>query len=67
MSISTGIIVPEIDEIVNFYTSDMIEEIARKTGFVERKSKLVGIELLGIMTHGLYFRSDASLNQMVGM
>jgi hypothetical protein len=60
-------IVPEIDEIVNFYSSELVEEIARETGFVQRESKLGGIEFLGIMTQGLYSRPDASLDQMVAM
>ena len=29
-------IVPEIDEIVKFYSSELVEEIARETGFVQR-------------------------------
>ena len=37
-----SIIVPEIDGIVNFYTLETVEEIARKTGFVERESKFGG-------------------------
>jgi hypothetical protein len=61
------IIVPEINEIVNFYSGGVVEEIARETGFVQRESKLGGIEYLGIMTQGLYFRPDATLDQMVAM
>ena len=33
-------IVPEIAEIVNFYSPDVIAEIARDTRFVQRESKL---------------------------
>ena len=61
------IMVPEIDEIVNFYSGEIVEEIARETGFVQRESKLGGIEYLGIMTQGLYSRPDATLDQMVAM
>lgn len=61
------IIVPEIDEIVNFYTPEKVEQVARETGFVERESKFGGIEFLGIMTVGLFSRPDASLSQMAGM
>jgi hypothetical protein len=61
------IMVPEIDEIVNFYSAEVVEEIARETGFVQRESKLGGIEFLGIMTQGLYSRPDATLDQMVAM
>jgi len=67
MSISTEIIIPEIEKIVNFYTPEIVEEIARETGFVQRESKLGGIEFLGIMTNGLYSCADASLDQMVSM
>ena len=60
-------IVPEIDEIVNFYSAEFIEQIARETGFVERESKLGGMEFLALMTQGLYARPDATLNQMCGI
>jgi len=61
------IMVPEIDEIVNFYSAGVVEEIARDTGFIQRESKLGGIEFLGIMAQGLYSRPDASLSQLVAM
>ena len=60
-------IIPEIDEIVNFYSPEVVEEIAREAGFVQRESKLGGIEFLGIMTRGLYSRPDANLDQMAAM
>jgi len=60
-------IVPEIDEIVNFYSPEFIEQIARETGFVQRESKLGGMEFLALMTQGLYAQPDATLNQMCGM
>jgi len=60
-------IIPEIDEIVNFYSPELIEQIARETGFVQRESKLGGVEFLGVMTQGLYAHPDATLNQMSGM
>ena len=60
-------IVPEIDEIVKFYSPELIEKIARETGFVQRESKLGGTEFLGLMTQGLYSRPNATLNQMAGM
>jgi len=59
--------VSEIDEIVKFYLPGAIEETARETGFVQRESKLGGIEFLGLMTQGLYAQPDATLNQMSGM
>ena len=61
------IMVPEINEIVNFYSPELISEIARETGFVQRASKLGGVEFLALMTQGLYAHPDATLNQMVVM
>lgn len=60
-------IVPEIEAIVNFYKPEVVEGLARETGFVQRESKLGGIEFLGIMTQGLYSQPDASLSQLVAM
>ncbi len=60
-------IIPEIDEIVNFYSPELIEQIARETGFVQRESKLGGMEFLALMTQGLYAQPAATLNQMSGM
>lgn len=48
-------------------TPETVEQIARKTGFVERESKFGGIEFLGIMTQGLFAEPDASLNRMAAM
>jgi hypothetical protein len=62
-----NIIIPEITEIVNFYTPENIEEIAKATEFVRRESKLGGIEFLILMTQGLYAKPDATLSQMAGM
>jgi hypothetical protein len=62
-----SMIVPEIDEIVNLYNAEMLEEIARETGFIERDSKFGGLEFLGIMTAGLFAQPDASLSCMCGM
>ena len=67
MSIQTEIILPEINEIVNFYTPELVEKIAKETGFVQRESHLGGIEFLGVMTQGLFSFPDASLSQMSGM
>jgi len=61
------IIIPEIEDIVNFYKPEVIEDIAKETGFVQRESKFGGVEFLGLMTQGLYSNPNASLNQMAGM
>jgi hypothetical protein len=63
----TRIIIPEINEIVNFYATELVEKIAKQTGFVQRESRLGGIEFLGVMTQGLFSFPDASLSQMSGM
>jgi hypothetical protein len=63
----TQLIIPEIDEIVNFYTPELVEKIAKQTGFVQRKSKLGGTEFLGVMTQGLFAKPNATLNQMSAM
>jgi len=63
----TRIIIPEINEIVNFYAAELVEKIAKQTGFVQRESRLGGIEFLGVMTQGLFSFPDASLSQMSGM
>ena len=34
-------IVPEIDEIVKLYSPEVIEKIARETGFVQRESNTI--------------------------
>ena len=60
-------IIPEIDEIVKFYSPETIEQIARETGFVQRESKFGGTEFLGIMTAGLFSEPDASLARMAAM
>jgi hypothetical protein len=62
-----SIMIPEIDDIVNFYTPETVEQTARETGFVERESKFGGVEFLGIMTAGLFAEPDASLNRMAAM
>jgi len=67
MSKETQIIIPEIDEIVNFYTPGLVEKIAKETGFVQRESVMGGIEFLGVMTQGLFSFPDSSLSQMSAM
>lgn len=60
-------IIPEIDDIVNFYDQELVSKIAKETSFVQRDSKFGGIEFLGIMTQGLFSQPDASLSQMAAM
>jgi len=60
-------IVTEIDDIVNFFKSEVVEQVARETGFRQRESKFGGVEFLGIMTTGLFAFPDASLGRMCGM
>lgn len=67
MSIQTQVIIPEINDIVNFYTPELVEQIARQTRFVQRESGLGGIEFLGVMTQGLFARPNSSLSQMAAL
>ena len=60
-------IIPEIEDIVNFYTSETVGEMARETGFVQREPKLNGTAFLCMMTQGLYHQPDATLTQLVSM
>ena len=53
MSIPTKIIIPEIDEIVKFFTPELVEQTAKDMDFVQRESTLGGIEFLSIMTFSL--------------
>ncbi len=41
-------IIPETAGIVNFYSPERIEQIARETGFMQRESKLDGTEFSGV-------------------
>ena len=66
-SILMNMIIPEIEEVVNFYNAETVEQIARDTGFIQRESRFGGIEFLGIMTAGLFAEPDASLSRMCGM
>ena len=59
MSTPTETIIPEIDEIVNFFTPELVEQIAKDLCFVQRESTLGGIEFLGLMTYGLFSQPDA--------
>jgi len=67
MSIQIQPIIPEISDIVNFYTPELVEEIANETGFVKRQSMLGGKEFLGVMTQGLFGKPECSLSQMAAM
>ena len=58
MSTPMEIMIPELEEIVNICTPELVEKIARETGFVQRESKLGGVEFLGVMTQGLYAQPD---------
>ena len=40
--------------LTEFFTSDSIEQTARRTGFVRRTSKITGQVFLALMTFGLY-------------
>lgn len=49
-----GIIIPEIDDIVNFYKPE--RKIAKETGFVQRESKLGGMRKVKNSNHRVTHR-----------
>ena len=58
-------IIQDIQQIVNFFQIDLIDEIAKATKFIQRVRKLSAITFLGIFTFGLIQQPDASLGQLV--
>jgi len=60
-------IIQDIQQIVNFFKIDLIDEVAKATKFIQRVRKLTAITFLGIFTFGLIQRPDASLNQLVSI
>jgi hypothetical protein len=60
-------IIQDIQQVVNFFTIDLISEIAKATEFIQRLRKLSAITFLGIFTFGLIQQPDASLNQLVSI
>jgi hypothetical protein len=63
----TELIIPSLQQIVNFFKEETIDQIARETGFSLRKRKLSAIVFLGIFTFGLIQKADATLAQLVSI
>lgn len=61
------LIMPCLQQIVNFFSSDKIEQIAKETSFVKRKRKLSPLVFLGLFTFGLIQKADATLVQLVSI
>jgi hypothetical protein len=50
--------------LTEFFTSDIIEQTARRTGFVRRKSKMTGKVFLALVTFGLWSNAKTTLAQL---
>jgi hypothetical protein len=50
--------------LTEFFTSDTIEQTARRTGFVRRKSKITGKIFLALVTFGLWSNAKTTLAQL---
>lgn len=59
--------IPEVDEIIQFFSEETIETMAKETKFVQRESKFTGSVFVALFTHGLLSQPDASLNQLCSM
>lgn len=57
----------QINELNKFFNNDVIEEIARLTGFVERRSKLTGVIFLSIFTIGMNLYEKPTLQELIGI
>ena len=50
--------------LTEFFTSDTIEQTARRTGFVRRTSKITGKAFLALVTFGLWSNAKTTLSQL---
>ena len=57
----------QVNEINNFFSSDLIEQIALETGFVKRQSKLTGTIFLSIFILGLNMYQKPTLQQFISL
>jgi hypothetical protein len=60
-------IMPSLEQIVNFFSSERIDQIAKETKFLRRKRKLSPLVFLGLFTFGLIQKADATLVQLVSI
>lgn len=61
------LIIPSLQQIVNFFSEAKIEQIAKETSFLVRKRNLSPLVFLGIFTFGLIQKADATLVQLISM
>ncbi len=54
-------------EIANLFSQEQVEELAKDSGFVKRKSKLTGHLFMTIFTFGVNIYGSPTLNQLVGL
>jgi len=57
------LIMPSLQQSVNFFREETIDEIAKETGFSLRKRQLSAIVFLGIFTCGWIQKANATLVQ----
>jgi hypothetical protein len=50
--------------LTEFFTSDIIDQTARRTGFVRRRSKMTGKVFLALVTFGLWSNAKTTLSQL---
>jgi hypothetical protein len=60
-------IIPSLQQTVNFFSEETIDQIALETGFSKRKRKLSAIVFLGMFTFGLIHKASATLVQLVSI
>jgi hypothetical protein len=63
----TELIIPSLQQIVNFFKEETIDQIAKEIGFSVRKRKLSAIVFLGIFTFGLIQKANATLVQLISI
>ena len=50
--------------LTEFFTSDTIEQTARRTGFVRRRSTITGKVFLALVTFGVWSNAKTTLSQL---
>jgi len=63
----TELSIPSLEQIVNFFKEETIDQIAKEIGFSVRKRKLSAIVFLGIFTFGLIQKANATLVQLISI
>ena len=55
------------EDVADIFSKEKIEEVAKDSGFVKRKSKLTGHLFMTIFTFGVNIYGSPTLNQLVGL